>query len=308
MIPPDSTYLPREVVTAILERHRLRASVTDLTERQPWIGATSRVYPLGDVVLKVPHADPAAIAALRIDASVAPIVRAVGVRTPRLVAYDDSRDLLPVPYAVHQRVRGESLDRLGHEPEAVPEVWRELGRDLAIVHALSAADGPLAGLRTFEQSAEVDPRPWTEELAGSGHLTRHDARWLAGLLDRLAPAALAAVPRRLCHGDVNAGNVLVDAAGSSFLAVVDWAGAGWLDPVWDFAGIPLRAVPYLLEGHRQQAPLPADETAEARILWCHVQLALFHLRRQPPLTPAGTAQVTRLLTNVRHYLDPTDLG
>lgn len=34
---------------------------------------------------------------------------------------------------------------------------------------------------------------------------------------------------------------------------------------WDFAGVPLRAVPYLLEGYRAAA-LEADETVEARIL------------------------------------------
>jgi hypothetical protein len=43
--------------------------------------------------------------------------------------------------------------------------------------------------------------------------------------------------------------------------------------------MPLRAVPYALEGHRAVAPLDGDETAEARILWGHLLWALYVLPR-----------------------------
>src|SRR5438067_1611974 len=60
-----------------------------------------------------------------------------------------------------------------------------------------------------------------------------------------------------------------------------WGSSGWGDPAWDFAGVPLRAVPLLLQGYRTAAALDGEATAEARILWRHLQLALLVLRRGP---------------------------
>jgi thiamine kinase-like enzyme len=85
-------------------------------------------------------------------------------------------------------------------------------------------------------------------------------------------------PITMCHGDVNAGNVLVDPTIGQFLAFIGWAGAGWLDPAWDFAGVSLNAVPPLLVGHRFIEPLPGDHYAEARICWVQVQIRLFSAR------------------------------
>jgi hypothetical protein len=65
-----------------------------------------------------------------------------------------------------------------------------------------------------------------------------------------------------------------------YKAVVDWGSAGWGDPAWDFAGVPLRAVPHLLNGYRMSSVHEDDDTMEPRILWRHIQLALFTARRE----------------------------
>jgi aminoglycoside phosphotransferase (APT) family kinase protein len=137
-------------------------------------------------------------------------------------------------------------------------------------------------LRTFDQSPEVDPRPWVDELTRAGCLSAAQAGGLVGILDRLASTALAPVRTRLCHGDVNAANIMVAAETLRYRAVIDWAGAGWLDPAWDLVSIPLPAVRHVLEGHRRVAPFEIDETAEARALWCHARFALYRLRQQLP--------------------------
>ena len=56
---------------------------------------------MAEVVVKVPHGDPGVVAAVRIDALVVDAARAAGVRTPQLLALDQSCDLLPVPYSLH---------------------------------------------------------------------------------------------------------------------------------------------------------------------------------------------------------------
>lgn len=301
---PGRTRVSAEVARAIVRRHNLGTRSHSL---RPWVGSAGSVYPLGDdLVLKVPHHDPAGISSARVEALAVPAVRTAGVRTPPIIAFDDSLDLLPVPYAVFERVRGEPLDRLGVRPESVPGIWRELGRDLALVHTgVSPDDGPLDGLARFEQSPEIDPRRWVEEAASAGCFASARAEWLIGLLDRLAPAALAPLPACFCHGDANASNVMAERG--EYAALLDWGGSGWMDPAWDLSGIPLRAVPHVLQGHREVAPLEDDTTAEARVLWSHLQLALFGLRHTP-CGPEHEGRVARLLRDARHFLNRSGMG
>jgi len=240
------------------------------------------VYPFGDVVIKVAFATPEAEQSVAIDAAMNPVARGLGVRTPALIAFDDSREIMPASFAIYQRVRDAvTLGEIADAREAIRHTWEDTGRNLARVHAV-AQDTPMpVPLREFRQSPEVDPRPWAHELRDRGLLEAGNASWLLRLLDDLAPAALADIPLRLCHGDVNASNILLLPSPDRGVVLIDWAGAGWLDPAWDFVSVSLAVVPWMLAGHRAVAPLPGDETAEARILWCQVQTRLFNARAQP---------------------------
>jgi aminoglycoside phosphotransferase (APT) family kinase protein len=276
----------------IAARHGLQTP-SSVPER--WVGATSRVHPLDDVVLKVSLDRPDAIRSLQIDAALAPYVVSLGIAMPELFALDETRDIIPVPYAIFRRVEGVApLDREDRSVVAV-ETWREVGRQIARVHAVTDTNAAPIELRTFRQTAEVDPRPWVDELQAASRLSADDAGWLRDLLERLAPIAHADVPVALCHGDVNAANVLVDERTGRFRALIDWAGAGWLDPVWDFVGVPLEVVPWMLAGHREVSPLVYDDTAEARILWCQVQTRLYVARAETSdvITPINLDGVRR---------------
>lgn len=272
--------IARAQLAAIAAKHGLPAPASP---PEPWTGATSRVYPLGDVVLKAAFERPDAVAAVAIDAAMATFARSLGVAVPDLVALDDSREIVPVPVAIFRRVKGAIPLDPARRDDAARAAWDAVGRLLARVHAVTDRDAVPIALREFRQSPGVDPRPWVDELREAGALSLVDARWLRSLLDRIAPEALAEVPIALCHGDVNAANVLVDVQTGEFRALIDWAGAGWLDPAWDFAGVPLDVVPWLLSGHRQVAALPADGTAELRILWCQIQMRLFAARSDAPI-------------------------
>lgn len=303
MIDQVSTVSHAELV-AIARRHGLAPPPSLPT---PWTGATGQVFPCGDVVIKIPFETTPAIEAVTIEVAIAPVVRAMGVEAPELVTFDDSRSVLPVPVAIFRRVaHAESLDRVTGHPAADRAVWEAVGRQLAIVHALRTPDQVPVALRSFRQSPELDPRPWVDDLRSRGPLAEDDARWLRALLDRLAPDALADVPRTLCHGDVNAANVLIDARTGRFRVLIDWAGAGWLDPAWDFAGVPLAVVPSILHGHRAVAPVPNDDTAEARICWCQVQMRLYFVRDAPP----GDVLIERLrsdISQLRRFAGETGL-
>jgi hypothetical protein len=98
---------------------------------------------------------------------------------------------------------------------------------------------------------------------------------------------------------------MVEPDSLAYCAVIDWGSAGWGDPARDFSGIPLRAVPFLLEGYREVRPPAGDATLEARILWCHLQLALLTMRRGPqPNLSWAERPMGMILDVLRFFVDP----
>ena len=293
---PPAVEVSAAAGAAIAARHGIAAPTLARLDHS---GTSNTIYLLGgDYVLRVPRDDPARAAGVAAEAVAVAAARAAGVRTPRLVALDDTRDLLPVPYAIYERVPGIPLDRAAHEPANISEVWRELGRDLARLHANVRRDSPAGGLP--DQATDPDPRPWLDALVAAELMLPDEARWLRAWLGRLERYARAPIAPRFCHGDVNAGNVMVAPGAPSYLALLDWGGAGWGDAAWDFVPVALPAVPLMLEGYRAVAPLEGDDTAEARILWHHIQLMLFTLRHGPP---RERAWVARRLARLRDAID-----
>jgi aminoglycoside phosphotransferase (APT) family kinase protein len=296
---PDVTEVTTEALHAIAARHGLGVSTFSML---PSVGIFNTIYLLGEhLVLRVPRNHPNAFACLRKEAVAVPAARRAGVRTPDLVVFDDTQELLPAPYAVFERVRGETLGLLDREPRDSAAAYRELGRDLALLHTRVSRDDPAGRLGSDDLP---DPRHDAERLATEGYFTRAEARWLTEWLDRLAPAALAPLPPCFLHGDTQATNMIVCFDSHEYAAIIDWGDARWGDAAWDCAGMPLRAVPFVLEGHRGTAPFAADETAEARILWCHLLLALLHLRRPPqPERSWAERPASMLLEIARFFLE-----
>jgi aminoglycoside phosphotransferase (APT) family kinase protein len=260
------------------------------------------IYLLGDdFVLRVPPNTPLGIAAMRDEALVVPLARAVGIRAPALVLLDDTCQLLPVPYTVYERVHGVPFQSL--TPDLRPSAtWPAIGHDLARLHTGINHHGP-AGQLGIDQVVP-DPRPWLDELVGTGLVLASEAQWMVGWLDRLEPFVRAPVPSCFCHGDVNASNIMVHEATYAYLALLDWGGAGWGDAAWDFAHVALDAVPRMLAGYRATTPLPLDETAEARILWYHLYLAIVSLRYGPPRPRTWTEQrLARLESGIQRFLE-----
>src|SRR5215213_600132 len=300
---PPFPEMSDDLIHAIAERHGVAgAAIT----RLPEVGIFNAIYALGsDLILRVPRDHPAFTNAARKEALAVPAARAAGVRTPELVAFDVSLDLLPVPYTLYERVHGETLGLLDREPGDSPVAWRELGRDLALLHSHVAAQGLIAEV---EIEGLPDPRLWLDQIAQEGYFTPMEARWLSGWLDRLAPAALASTPRCFLHGDIQATNMLVRAGSLDYLAIIDWGSAGWGDPAWDFAGVPLRAVPLLLQGYRAAGALLGEAAIEARILWRHLQLALLVLRRGPMPGRSWAERPLAMLLEIMRFMIEAPAG
>src|SRR6266498_1372131 len=168
---PPPTPLSAETLRTIADRHRVtNLDTTDNPVSLTQTGMINTVYALGDhLVLRIPRNHPAHIAQLERERLAIPAARAAGVRTPALVAYDDTLDLLPVPYAIVERVDATPLELLTADVRAAPEVWRQLGRDLALLHTRVTHDGPAAALG--EGTPTRDPRELTDLRAAEGWYT-----------------------------------------------------------------------------------------------------------------------------------------
>jgi aminoglycoside phosphotransferase (APT) family kinase protein len=272
---PDPVEVTHSAAAHIAQRHRI--DIGTGFEPLPDVGIFNSVFLLGDAhVLRVPRRHPAHIDALLREVRVVPAVRQAGVRTPRLVAFDTECDLLPVPYAIYDRVRGLDLASLNLDPLTAASIWRDLGRDLARTHTLGIDD--VHG--TLPSAVAIpDPRQLVNLRASDGWFTGEEATWLLTWLERLSLLIGPQSQYCLLHGDSQATNVIANPNQLTYEAVIDWGAAAWGDSAMDFAGVPLRAVPLMLEGHREIASLIDDEHAEARIVWRHLQLALFMLPR-----------------------------
>jgi aminoglycoside phosphotransferase (APT) family kinase protein len=300
---PPHVALDSATLGAVAARHRLSPG---LWRRLPEMGIFNAIYQLGDaVILRVPRRHDAFVAATRRESVAVPAARAAGVRTPRLLAYDDSLDLLPVPYGLYERVPGVTLESLNLDPADAERAWWELGGDLARAHHGVAVAGAVARLDGWVPLP--DPREQVERRAAEGWFTSLESRWLLRWLDRLALAALDGVPARFLHGDNQGTNVLVEAAPLRYAAVIDWGAASVGDIALDFAGIPLRAVPAMLKGYETVAVPDGTPTVRERIVWRHLQLALGNVARGAvPGRSWAERPLTMLLEVLSFFADPPD--
>ena len=139
---PDFPEISPDVLQSIVNRHQLGVRTIS---RMPEIGIFNAIYLLDDeLILRIPRNHPHFVKATMKEATVAPIVHAAGVRTPRLIVFDDSYELLPVPYSLYERVHGATLELIQPDPVETPEVYRELGHDLALLTQRSQTMEPSA--------------------------------------------------------------------------------------------------------------------------------------------------------------------
>lgn len=254
-------------------------------------GIINSVIALDDrFVLRVPRDHEAHVAQAYREATAIPLARAAGVHTPDLVAFDDRCDLLPVPYLVVERAPGIDLETQRVDPVGFPELWIELGRDLARLHtSVEVGRWPTGDDRAGDAEVLTSRRAPLPELTGlvearvsDGWLSYLEGRWLTAWVARLGshdPNAAGVAT----HGDAQMSNILMEPATGYYQALLDWGCAARRDAVADFAPPPFAVVPLLLQGHREIALLHDDATAELRILRAR-------LRALPSVLPRGPAR------------------
>lgn len=300
---PDPVEVPPTLAVEMARRNGLGAEVA---RPMPSQGIINTVIALDDrFVLKVPRDHPAHVGQAHTEAQAIPLAVAAGVRTPRLVAYDTSLDLVPVPFLIVEQVDGQDIESSRVDPAAIDAVWVDVGLDLARLHQSVPLDAwpSKSGPRT-----DVPSEP--EELLGQrvddGWFTYAEAAWIGPWLKRLDALCGAGTARQATHSDVQMSNIIIS-GGGQYKALIDWGCASIDDPVVDFRPMPLAAVPALLRGYRQVTPLPDDDNAEARILLSRIGTLLWLLPRgATPGMAWGERPISWLADLLRFFQAPPD--
>jgi aminoglycoside phosphotransferase (APT) family kinase protein len=283
---------PADPVDAILARHGVRGPWAPL----PATGIANRIYATRDVVLRVGTDHPEAVCDARTESVAAPVARAAGIRTPRMLAFDDSGELTERPHSLWERVHGETVGLFAPDPLSIPETWREVGRELARLH-VRVRECPDPNGWLDEPGREVDLEA---RLAAHASASRVDAAMVADLsrwIEALHPRITVETETCFLHDDIHPMNLMC-ARDGALLAVIDWGDAGWGDPVIEFAQIPLAAVPFSLEGYREVAPSLLGADPEARVLWDRLDYAFADLEDGPVAPDA--------LVDLRRFVDRGD--
>ncbi len=207
-----------------------------------------------------------------------------GVRVAEPLADCDDATLIGQPFSIQAFIGGSadarSLVRRGDLATVGPDIARELGRQLALIHAMGPSKPGLDALSHASilgappDAGTAPARREVERLRrlmdGAGE-PRPALEYILCWLDARAPVSREVT---LVHGDFRTGNYLVE--GSSVTAVLDWEFAHWGDPVedigwfcarsWRFGnddleagGIATRA-PFRA-GYETVRPLPDDDAA-----------------------------------------------
>ncbi len=299
-LPPDPyELLPMPAVgaiqiAAIVSRHRLEPDGP--VEPIPSTGVVHSLWALGSaMVLRVPKNEAMCLGDHRCEAAAIPLARAAGVRTPDLLVFDDSHDVLDVPFTVVERVHGNDLlaIRPGHEEH--DSFYRRLGEQLGVLHV---ATPPAEAPPEFRSGEHDPPQRFFDDALAAATMNHDGIEWMRRLCERLdgAIAASPSVPRRVIHNDVKPDNAMVDRNGDVHL--IDWGDAAIGDPVHDFHSLPLRSVVAALDGYRTVTePDPAFGPRLVRRL---IARSLYNLRRTPLPGPSwyrpSAATITDMLT------------
>lgn len=271
-------HLPADPVDEILAAYRVSG---------PWqcleaTGVANRIYATKDLVLRVATDHPDAIVDARTESIAAPVARAAGILTPRLIAFDDSRTIADRPFSLWERVHGETLGLTDLRGSLRQDIWRDVGQQIARLHELvRSCPDPNGYLDT--PGRELDLAPVLDRFAACGHRGGPVVREIERLLSELSPLVSrdSGGPDCFLHNDLHERNIMCGAQGG-LLAVIDWGDAGWGDPALDFAAVPLDFLAAALEGYDNAENL--GEYAEARIVWDHIHNTLEEAIDDPECT------------------------
>lgn len=263
-------------VRRIAARHGITGDIALL----PNSGMVNEAWSVGNCVVRILKDDENSEEALqepKREAAVVPLAREAGIRTPELVAVDFDCDIVPLPYTIYRRAEGALLGHLDIEPESCTHVYRELGREIALLQSVQV---PEEVLRLLRKGQALDGVEQVGKALAAGKITREEAAEISGWFARLEEGFGEPEKPCLLHSDIHPWNLFVHRRGSANLelaAIIDWGDAGYEEPAVEFSSMPICAVQPMLEGFVEAGGCVGEGLIQ-RSLHAGLGLALWEVR------------------------------
>lgn len=262
-LPHDDAPFPTltgEEKQALSDRYGLEGRWIELGP-QGWV---HRVYRVGEAVVRLPRNHPECICDTLTEAVALEALQGFNFPTPRLIAFDDRRDLLPVPFQIVEYFNGRPVEDLSQVPPALPAM---IGSLLATLHRdvvhVPDPNGWLDDVDLEETSSEL-ARACDRRL-----LSESQKSWSEKVIHAVSPHLKSEQESVFVHNDVHELNILVGEVGT---VLIDWGDAGWGDPAHDFSTLPPAWITGALQSYETVRPL--SDSVRARIMWNQLGLAL----------------------------------
>jgi aminoglycoside phosphotransferase (APT) family kinase protein len=157
------------------------------------------------------------------------------VPVPKPICYCADESIVGTPFYLMEYVDGRifwSADLPGLTPGERHEVYREMNRVIAAIHAIDPESVGLGDFGRPERYVERQIDRWTRQYRAS-ETGRIEA--MEQLIDWLPRHVPAEEPRRITHGDYRIDNLIFDAHEIRIRAVIDWELATLGNALSDFA-------------------------------------------------------------------------
>lgn len=235
------------VIQKILNKNQIDESFVKVTTH----GIANEIYATPNFILRIPTDHPEAKSDAYTESVAAPLAKSNGIKTPKLICFDDSYTMLNKTYSIWERIHGFTLGEIDNNLQYY-NTWKEIGFELGKLHtSIKSFDDPKGWL-------DSPDRDYTKDMLIQGLLSNHrESSYLLELIENKYTDSTFSYHKCFVHGDTNKFNFLCT-KNDQLLSIIDWGDSGWGDPVIDFYMIPIEILHKVLEGYGELAGANVD--------------------------------------------------
>lgn len=256
-----------DVVREILNKNQINEPFVKLSTH----GIANEIYATPNFILRIPTDHPEAKSDAFTESLAAPLAKVNGIKTPKLICFDNSYTILNKTYSIWERVHGLTLGEIDDYLQYY-NTWKEIGAELGKVHVnIKHCHDPNGWL-------DNPDRDYTKDMLMKSLLSNDsESKYLLELVESRYKDKTFSYKKCFVHGDTNQFNFLCTNK-DHLLSIIDWGDAGWADPAIDFYMIPIDAINNVLEGYSQFAGINVDYEFINRVILDKVWMGIEEIK------------------------------
>lgn len=197
-----------------------------------------------------------------------PVVALADIPHPRLLIFDDSKEILPMATTVYEWIEGETVGTNPPDFARFRVLARDLGAAMARIHALPT---DRIEERYLDPADPLDLDGQIAKARADKTLDGYHLDWYSRWGQRLQSAG-GPMPKKFLHNDLHGGNIMYDGASGHLRAILDWGDVGYGDPAFEFNTLPVWLWDDLLDAYEAEGG-SLGPGGEFRLLACYIDTA-----------------------------------